>query len=550
MNGMSTATDTQRRRWDRPSTVAAVAVVLLSTYVVVRLLGPMRLFADDWYFVKTRHDWSLGSVLREHAGHPVLLPAISYLVGFNTVGLDQMWWFKSVLITAHLAVCGTLAHRAWKRHGAVAGLAAWSIVCFMGAGAQNIVHFFQIGFLGSVVFCLLSLNVLDRLMTSDGNRDAVLLAVLLCAAVASSTVGMAGVLAACAVLAVDPRSRRHLWSPAVSVALYLAWRARYGGSTDVATDPVVMSKFLWSSIRDAGGAVALGNEAIGVALVAGLVIAAVRHVLAHRPANLVAGLLFTVSFWAMTTVSRAEAQYRLDDLAPSRYTYVAVVGLIVALADLAPPSVPGRWSGRARSAAVAVIAVGSVWAGHAELISTRDHFAFWGRWSAARLSVVDALPEVVPEDASFDPLYYFTRITIGDYLEISSALGTRAGLTPREFAGLSGDVLGGAEELALPLLEVSADSPSTCSGVSTDENTDESTSVDDLEMQPGSRLRVDVVGSASLTASRWLPSDPDGPGHRVLPDGSWTVSVPRDGLPGAWRIAFDGNVRVRECPRS
>lgn len=533
------------RRTRMAAGLVVALVVVTSVWLLSRLLEPMRLFADDWYFVKTRYDWNLRSVLVDHAGHPSMLPALSYLVGFNTVGLDHMWWFKTVLVSSHLGVSAAVAHRVWRRHGFLSAVAAWSTVCFMGAGAQDIVHFFQIGFLGSVLSYVMSVGALGRLAEHGRPRDAGWLAGWLTVSVACSTVGVAAVLAAGAVLALDRATRRHLWSVLVPIVFYLTWRVRFGSSTAVTTDPMVMLRFLWAGVRDAGAAIAVGNEFVGVVLVAAVTVAAGRHLVLRGRPHLVSGLLFTCAFWALTTFSRADAQDRLNDLAPSRYTYVAVVGLLVAISDLVP-SIPvdqRRIAVRrtmVRGAVVSLVAAGSVWAGHAELISTRDHFSYWGQWSAARLSVVDAYPGSVPRDASFDPLFFFTQITVGDYLAVSSHLGSRAGLTPDEFASLSGDVRAGAEELILPLVTVTASVADECT--TTDEG------IADLELDGDKVVVVETDAGARVVVSRWMPPDPGGPGVRPLDGGRWRLTTPADDLPGLWHLAFDGVVRLVDCP--
>jgi len=531
--------DARRRHGPLRSGATVAVVVGLSAWLLVRLLEPMRLFADDWNFLLTRHEWSLHSLLRDHAGHPVIVPALSYMVGFNVFGLGAMWYFKAVLISMHLGVCAAVSCRVWRKHGTVAAMAAWAIVCFMGAGAQDIVHFFQIAFLGSVLFFLLALDPLENILRSGRRRDVLVLAVLLTGSVASSTVGVAAVLVCGLVLMVERAGRRHLWAVAVPVVLYLVWRSRFGSSTETSIDLGVMVRFLWASIRDAGAAIALGNEFVGVILVGSLTLLAIRALRSRQSPHLLAGLLFTGAFWGLTAISRAETQDRLNDLAPSRYTYVAVVGLMVALCDLTPPVGSERRRTFAAGIAAVAVAIGSVWAGHAELISTRNHFAFWGRYSAATLAVVDAHPESVPKDVPFDPLFFFTRITVGDYLRISRSLGSGGGLTPREFSEASGDVLDGAEELIPPLLEVLPAESELCSTIGT--------GIREVDLDGGESIRIDTDADVSLTVSRWRPSNPRGPDVRALQPGRWRLAAPADSLPGPWRLSFSGQVQRLDC---
>jgi len=522
--------------------VGSSAVMATSAWLLFRLLAPIRFTIDEWMFVINHHDVSFDSLLRNHNGHPSVLPAVALLFGFHTVGFGSMWYYKTVLILVHLGVCALLARHVWRRHGPVVSAAVWVTVCFMAAGAQNIVQLFQIGFDGSVLLFLVSLAVLERLVSAGRRRDAIWLAVVLTASISCSSVGLAAVASAGAVLVLDRRTRPHLWAVIVPLLLYLVWRRAYGGTTTSSGDWEVMVRFVWAAIRTCGAAIAFGNEVLGAVLVVGLLVLAGWRSARNSSPLILAGPVFVLSFWALTALGRAEFQAAVNDISPPRYRYVAVVGLLVALCDVMPPQV-GNVRRILASAVAASAAATSVWVGHSLLFTYRDMFANWSWISASRLSVVDAYPETVRRDTWFEPLLSTmapSRYHIDEYLEVSSALGTRGGLGPNEFSEVPTPLLFGAEELMLPLLEISDHSAPTCIDVGPAGTV--------VRLEPGGSLYVDVGAGGTLVAARWIPPNPEGAGRRSLGPGRWRIAAPSDPLPGSWTLDFVEDARLLECP--
>lgn len=537
----SSPTGTGRGRW--LSVSGSAMVVAVSTWLLIRLLDPIGFTIDEWMFVADRHDWSIRSLLRAHNGHTAIIPAVAYLVGFHTVGLGSMWYYKALLISIHLGVCALLAQRVWRRHGPFVALAAWVTVCFMGAGAQNVVQLFQIGMNGSVLFFLVSLVMLERVLDSRRKLDALWLALALTASIACSTVGLAAVVAVGAVLVADRRTWPHLWSVVAPAMLYLVWKQAYGEDVPTSSDWGIMLRFVWAAVRTSGAALGYGNEVLGATLVCGLFLLTGWRIARRHSPLLLAGATFVLSFWVLTAYGRAEMQAAFGDISPSRYRYVAIVGLLVMINDAVRPM--GR--DLARRLAVAGVAatasVTSVWLGHSELMSWKETFANWTSISRARLTVVDAYPDVVPRDEWVDPLLASldpSRVIIADYLEASRHLHSTAGLTRSEFADMPTRYLFGAEELILPLLQVSERPSPECVVVDAQGGR--------IVLEPGDEAFVTVGSGGAVVASRWLDPAPAGPGTRALSTGNWQIVAPRDDLPGSWTIVFDGDVRMLDCP--
>jgi hypothetical protein len=109
---------------------------------------------DDWDFVQDRglvHS-QLG-LWAPHNDHWSTLPILAYRALLTTFGMGSYLPFLILLTILHLA----LAHVLWRlsmRVGAspLVATALVTVFVFLGAGAQNMVWAFQIGFVGSVLF--------------------------------------------------------------------------------------------------------------------------------------------------------------------------------------------------------------------------------------------------------------------------------------------------------------------------------------------------------------------------------------------------------------
>lgn len=522
--------------------VAAATVVVVSAVLLARLLAPMRFVFDDWVFIGTRHDLTVDNVLRSHNGHPVMLPALVYMLGFHTAGLHDLWYYRIALILAHLALCAVLATRVWRRHGVVPAAAVWLLVCFMGAGATNITWPFQISLVGSVLFFVLAVDALERLRERGRRRDGAWVSAMVTGSLLCSAVGIA-VMAAVALVVVAGRDRRRdWWVPVVPTVLFALWWSAYHDDTKGTTDVHAVSRALWQSVQAAGAAIMAGNERVGGWFVVALFVAAAVALVRRRVAlHQTIGLVFVGTFWVMTASTRALQLLMLGLKSPARYQYVAVVALLVALSDLAP-SARAATRSIARTTVIGVVcmavAVSSVWSGHALLIRERDQFVAFGQRTAAQLTVIDAHPDAFADDRALVSLLGDPLITMGEYRAASRAVDSTGGLTSAELVALPDDREGSAEELMLPLLQVSARETTACT-VGAD--------VRSVTLEPGGSIDVAATADTTLTASRWLAPDPDGKGVHPLAAGGWTIASPADRLDPAWTLTFAQPVQVLDC---
>lgn len=530
-------------RWPRVNRVVTallVAGVLVTSWVLlVRLVGPVRFYQDDWAFIGRRYEFSVEAILAPHSGHPSMLPALSFLLGFRLFGLHDLRYYKTVLVVVHMATAVAIARRVWRRHGPEAALAAWCIFCFLGAGAENIIWLFQIGLIGGVLFFVLACDAFERLRISRRRRDGALVAFLLCCAVMCSMVGAAAIAALGAVILLDRDRRRNWWIPVVPSALLAVWWFAYDPSTGRFAELSDMVDFLWEAIRTSGAAVLLGNEFLGVALVAGLFLLAGLWWRRDRDqTQLLAGLLFVCAFWGSITMGRSNVYTLVGVPSPQRFKYVAAAGILVALADLLPPSRRARHR-LVRAGAVLALAAGTVMSGLDDLIDTRNEYARASVSKAAELTVIDAHPDAFPDDMLVWMVVGDRLATVGQYRRAARSTGTTAGLTSDELVVLPDGLQRNAEALMLPLLAVETAPVDSCALASENGRA--------FRLPAGTSVTVVAEGDAVLVASRWLPADPSGSGRHALPAGWWTVAAPGDELEPDWTLTFAGDVRVGSC---
>jgi hypothetical protein len=104
-------------------------------------------FFDEWAFIKP----SGPGLFEPHVGHWSTSPMLIYHALVNTVGLDSYWPYALIVTTIHLSI----SHLVW-RLARRAGASLWvattgtAVLVFLGAGSENILWAFQIGFLGAM----------------------------------------------------------------------------------------------------------------------------------------------------------------------------------------------------------------------------------------------------------------------------------------------------------------------------------------------------------------------------------------------------------------
>ena len=363
-------------------------------------------FGDEWDFLVDRGlgypPGSTHSIWFPHNEHWSTLPVLAWRAIYSIWHLSSYWPYLALLFVVQ-AIALHLAWRACRRAGADpwVATAATALLALLGAGAEDFGWAFQVGFVGSVTFGLLALDLLDRLApppigapapAPDGGevpaghqpspsvisilptgRDlaasAALLASLMCSTIGDAMLVGAAVLA----FARLPRARalRLLWPP---LACYAVWFAGVGrlGIVDHSdhfdlTTFTSLPAYVWHGLSSALGQ-SFNYGAAGPALLAGLAIWVAWHgprLWSTRPL-LLALCASAVSFYALAALGRDTS----GSAGASRYVYVAMAMLLPTIAV-----VLSGWRNRpslvARVAAVGLLAftaLGNV--GQAETFTT------------------------------------------------------------------------------------------------------------------------------------------------------------------------------------
>jgi hypothetical protein len=419
-----------------PATLVLAGLLVVAGVLLIYAGRHLGFFFDEWNVVLDRHSGGLSSVLDAHNGHPLVLPAIVYRVLFELFGIDDYTPYRLVPVALHLVASGALYVLASRRIGPWAALVPTALLLFLGSGYDDLLWAFQMGYVGSIASGLLALVLLDRrrddTTTGRGTVENALACLLLTAAIAWSSIGIAFFACVAVELALDARGRRRLWIVAVPVVLYGLWYLGYGGggeSRPLADNVAKIPQYVLDSAAGAvagiaGTAVSWGPPLLLFAIAA--LWAARREQgggppLSPRLAGLSAAVLLN---WSLTALTRAQ----LNEPAASRYVYVgAVFLLLIAVELLAPPRRD------LRLAAVATVLTAAAVLSNVGILRNgeRMHRASWESVRAS-LSALDVAGDRAPAALQPEP-QLAPQITAGRYDATVDELGSPA-LTPDQLA--------------------------------------------------------------------------------------------------------------------
>jgi hypothetical protein len=306
-------------------------------------------FQDEWVFLVDRDGGSLDDLLRPHNEHWSTVPILVYRVLWRVFGLNTYVPYQGLVIALHLTAA-VLLRVVMRRAGAgpwMSTAAASMFLLLGGAGWQNIVWAFQIGFVGSLVCGLAHLLLADHDGPSD-RRDALGLTFavlgLMCSGVAVTMVFIVG-------LAVLIRRgwRLAILHTAPPAAIFLAWWLGFGRSAYQGSEASIgsVAQFVQHGLRNAVARMAEDPAvelALVVILVVGLVLAwtplgrVERRRQAAMPAAMLAG---AVVFMAIAATGRA-GEYGIEFAERWRYVHLLAALLAPALA-VAAGAVARRW---------------------------------------------------------------------------------------------------------------------------------------------------------------------------------------------------------------
>jgi hypothetical protein len=283
-----------------------------------------------------------------------MLPRLIYAAMLSTVGLRSYVPYMAIVLALHATNVWLLFELLRRRAGDLIGLAGAAILLVLGAGWENLLWAFQMGFVGSVA-C--GLGMLIALEGAPAPRRMPLVIALLTGSLMFSGIGLFfGVAAAVRLAATSDRRKDIAWLVPVAI-LFGAWFLAYGRFVTQPNPPpspanlVVLPQYtLWGLGASAAGLIGEGGL-FGppvLVLAAGAVAFAWWKGGVDPLALGVAAAL--VTFYAITGLSRAQLGYQQSGA--SRYVYEGAVFWLILLADAAR-RLP--WRGTWRPALVACL---------------------------------------------------------------------------------------------------------------------------------------------------------------------------------------------------
>jgi hypothetical protein len=314
-----------------------VAMAVAAAAGILWLSRAYTFYFDEWDFILSAPNWTWTSYLQPHNEHPSMILKLVYAALLNTVGLRTYWPYMLVLVALHMIGAVLLFELVRRRAGELVGLACAAMLLVLGAGWEDLLWAFQIGFVGSVA-C--GLGMIVALQGPSTPRRLLASVALLTASLMFSSIGLFFGVVAAVMLALSPGRRRDLlWLVPVAVAL-AAWYVAFGRSgTSTVPPPSAANLFVlpvyvaWGLAGAAGGIVGVS----GLPALAVLVLAVGAIAFAWwraRPDALAlgaaAGLL---AFYVVTGLNRAQLGY--DQSASGRYVYIGAVFWLILLADAA-----------------------------------------------------------------------------------------------------------------------------------------------------------------------------------------------------------------------
>lgn len=495
-------------------------------------------FQDEYAFILTRHDWSLGAFLRPYNQALSVVPVVVYKLLFVTVGLHTTWPYRLPVFMLHIACVWGVYVLAMRRAGVWIALVPAGLLLVLGAGFEDELWAFQMGFLGSLAAGLWALICLDR----NDRRGDIGATVLVAVSLACSNIGLPFAAAIGVELALT--RRRRLWVVGIPALLYVLWYAHYGQSDIVwANVPKVPGYDVQIAAYGFAGLVGLststfaGTGTVGYILLAVTGVWLLRELVSHwpLPGRAIAGIVAALAFWTATALVRA--QHHQPDA--SRYVYPSAMFILLAAIGFL------RWRRVTVRAAGAIAVAGAVIA--AIGLAPLRQYALARTSVDARVRVALGAAEVA--GAAGDPTHlpdahHLGFVTLGDYLNAVRALGSPA-FTPGEIARqppayqlLADSRLIGAERIQAVRTAQQPTTGEPCAHL----DSTASAPLLELSVDPGQQMLV--VASPGSTVRLWLrrlsASFPPLPLQTLASGEIARLAFPHDASTIPWRVRVTG----------
>lgn len=324
-------------RLDSRVLVALIWLTGISGVLLLYWGSKLTFLLDDWEFLLYRRDFN--SIFEPHGPHISVIPVLIYKGLLATVGMDSAFPFRVVSVGAFLASCLLLFVYLRRRVGQWPALAATAIVLFLGAGWEDLLWAFQIGYFGSMATGLGALLALER----GGRRGGVLAALLLTVSVLFSSLGLPFIAGAAVFVLLQPDRWRRLYVVAVPALVFALWWLGWGHDAEstasldnLARTPAFVLDGIAASFSSLLGLALSGESPGGLDWGRPIAVAAIGLGLwrAFRIGRLSTwfwvALATAGSFWILAGINQMEGR----DPWSSRYQYVGVVFTLLVAAEL------------------------------------------------------------------------------------------------------------------------------------------------------------------------------------------------------------------------
>ena len=487
-------------------------------------------------FVVGRRGLSVQALLDPHNGHLSAFPSLCFMILLKLFGLDHYGGFRLAAIAVHLSVALLAGLMVKRRHGWLLGLTMLVIIGLMGAGWQNIFWGFQIGFMGSLFFFLLSLHLLDLGRQRSSTTLYVLSSVALACSLSSAGLGVAALVALVAACWLAGDRRNIWWIPVGPAVMYGLWYLVYG--TSQAELSSAQNIPLYSSQSASGSAAGIfGVDQIWGALLVGSLLYLLARRFGARRLELRSTivLVFAAVFWTLVALSRTVVW----EPTASRYLYVGIVALLVGVSDVSITTVAGSRADRLSRGAVVILGALAVWGSHSSLLQGATWLKNEGDIVSAELAVVMMHRDGLDPTLAVDPVHAF-MLSVGDYLAAVDDLGSSAAIDPQTIELSSEQARRGADLMLNNLVVPSALGENfNCEASGPRPQT--------IELAPGSNLTVRVSAQTSFVLSRFAPPELSRTGGRLLEVGLYRFNIPMDEVATPWKLTFELPVEEIAC---
>ena len=299
---------------------------------------------DEWDFIQYRLNWDADVFLNPHNQHLLATDVLVYKLLFAGFGIDSFLPYRAAAIAIHLLCVALLFELARRRLGTALGALVALPVAVLGTGWYVVINPFNMQWTLSLAALLGSALLLDR---GDRRYDP-LIALMVLAGLASSSLGVAVAVGVGARVLLEPGGLRRSWVVLAPLAIYAAWYVGYGLDADKAPDYhlTLSPAFLFHVAASGVGAVVgvplrepnlpLRDLVVaGVHLLVLALAAAVVWVLARegvrRHARLALPLGALLTFWVLLTASRGYGHLPYE----SHYAYAGAVMVLLLGVELA-----------------------------------------------------------------------------------------------------------------------------------------------------------------------------------------------------------------------